>query len=283
MINSGEDSWRLKLDRAQVHLDELSGLLRPFGQTHEYRITETVTKNGEHVYRAWSAEPGPQIAVVLGDFLFNVRSALDHLAVALVPAKRKRSAFFPILTTDPDTIDASDSERCTDRPEAWEKATTGMPNEAVTLIRGVQPFSLSPPPERPDLGPEDALLAVLSSFQNADKHRRLITTVGGLVFDSVIVRAIGIDQPPNDRTPPQDADEIINQGAVVYSSQVEMNVEAKGTTKIAAGIRDNDRTPYASLPEFPVELLALATDISDRLEPLTRHRASPPAAAGFVR
>ena len=38
---------------------------------------------------------------MMGDYLFNVRSALDHLAVSLGERKHRRKLSFPIYTSDP--------------------------------------------------------------------------------------------------------------------------------------------------------------------------------------
>ena len=39
--------------------------------------------------------PDPQIAIVFGDFLFNVRSALDHVAVACAPPSTQAGRGLP--------------------------------------------------------------------------------------------------------------------------------------------------------------------------------------------
>jgi len=265
---AGEGSWRLKLNRAQVHLDELSDLLLPYGEAHEYRITETVEQKGILSYRAWSRViPDPLLAVILGDVLFNVRSALDHLAVALVPKKREYSASFPILTIDPDLAHPEDVEGDAARQRVWKKATTGMSSAAVAIIRSNQPFSIAPAPELSyvTLIPDDAVLALLSRFQNADKHRRLITTVHSLDLAAISVR-LGTGEILSPSIPKLLPNQSAKDGAVVFRSETEVHVQAKGTTKIAAGISKNKGGPYRQLPEFPVELLRTVEGIADLLE-----------------
>jgi hypothetical protein len=39
-------------------------------------------------------EPDPMIPVIIGEGLYNLRSALDHLAVPIAPRNRKASAAF---------------------------------------------------------------------------------------------------------------------------------------------------------------------------------------------
>lgn len=267
-MGTSTESWRLKLARAQVHLDELSELLLPYRETDEYRMTETTEQKGILAYRAWSqVVPNPLLAVVLGDVLFNVRSALDHLAVALVPAKREYRASFPILIIDPELVHSNDVKGDADRRQIWEKATAGMSSAAVAIIRRNQPFSIPPALELSyvTLVPDDAVLYLLSRFQNADKHRRLITTAQSLVPTAINVRLttgewLSVALP--NFFPNQSA----YDGAVVFRSDTEVHVQAEGSTQIAAGISKKKGGPYRKLPDFPVELLRTVSEIATLLE-----------------
>ncbi|MCA1701946.1 MAG: hypothetical protein LC808_01200 [Actinobacteria bacterium] len=91
-------SYWLKVDRATQHFKEIKSLIAPYDVSRPYMVTHNVErKTKDQVYRAYPVEePDQWIAVVLGDFLFNLRSALDHLRVALVPPKRRWSGTFPI-------------------------------------------------------------------------------------------------------------------------------------------------------------------------------------------
>ena len=94
-----ERSWRLKIARAEHHLSDLRHLVESCQDGHHYRA---VCPNPPRRPTHWrfvleiTEPPDPQIAVVLGDLLFNVRSALDHVAVACAPSDRKRQAGFPV-------------------------------------------------------------------------------------------------------------------------------------------------------------------------------------------
>jgi hypothetical protein len=72
------------------------------------------------------------MAIVLGDLLFNVRSALDHLAVACAPQARKRQAGFPLYENQP----RSDEQR------KFESMTRGMAPQAVSVIEYKQPYNV---------------------------------------------------------------------------------------------------------------------------------------------
>jgi hypothetical protein len=190
------ESWHLKLSRAQEHLDELERILKPLRHSHDYDVRETIKKTGRGTLRTCrlfsTLEVPPTAAVVLGDLLYNVRSALDHVAVSRVPRRRKFTASFPIFTVDPESAHPGDEKADAARREAWESATKGMIKPTLAAIRSHQPYNARRPPEldhiEVPLGPEDHTLALLSAFQNADKHRELITVVDALDIRSLAVR-----------------------------------------------------------------------------------------------
>jgi len=265
-----EASWRLKLQRAEKHFGELDDLLVPYGEVNEYEVRESVehksNKRPMWVYRVFGMEPQPEFSIILGDFLFNVRSALDHIAVALVPSKRKDSASFPICTIDPHEIHSNDLKGDAARLRNWKTATEGTPSDALAVIEFFQPYNAQPGDiyRGIKLLPEDTILAVLSAFQNADKHRRLVTTASGLIPESVILRRhdTGEVVPTELVVGPQHLGQ--NGAAVRLPYQVE--VEAKGRTQIAASISKNERGPYRRLPDLMIDTLSDACRIIDALE-----------------
>jgi hypothetical protein len=265
-------SWHLKLLRAEEHLIELYRRVEPFSETHDYTITQDVEQNGEWTYRAWTQiEPDPYLSVVLGDFLFNIRSALDHIAVSLVPAKHQGNTFFPIFTVDPEEAHPNDIKADVDRRRSWKNATTGMPSDALDIIRAKQPYNVevSEAYRSLNLQPRDHVLEVLREFQNADKHRQLITMVRGLNPQSVTVT-----DPTTGEVHPFDTQRTIGHipqnGAELYRGKPGIDVKAEGTAEVAAGIRIDEllRGPYRKIPDFPIELLRIAWEISDLLDGL---------------
>jgi hypothetical protein len=71
---------------------------QPKGQRHVWLYRLEMTE-----------EPDPMIPVIMGECLYDLRSALDHLAVAMAPRKRKANAAFPVEATDPWEKDAATS------------------------------------------------------------------------------------------------------------------------------------------------------------------------------
>lgn len=110
------------------------------------------------------AEPPPldDWALISGEIIHNIRSALDNLAFALArmrcdPPEKPKQISFPIFT---------------DREEFLRNGRrniTQLPDEAVLLIERLQPFQRDGSPQ---LGtPEQDSLVLLQSLSNADKHQ----------------------------------------------------------------------------------------------------------------
>jgi len=247
-------------------------MLEPFGKSKDYIVRESVKKDRrgqEWTYRLFSdLEPDPYLAVVLGDFLFNVRSALDHIAVALVLNRRKDKASFPIFLIDPEQSHPGDEEGDTDRRERWETRTRGMPPRALAVIRNFQPYNAKPPPELMDIGlvPADTVLAVLSAFQNADKHKRLVTTAIGLIPETLSITERQTGEPVDVVLKSQGPTDLGKNGAIVFRGRFQVDGKARGATVVAAGIGKNERGPYRRLPGLMTEVLEGAHLIVDGLE-----------------
>jgi hypothetical protein len=83
------DSAFLKIDRAAKHIEELNGLL---GKTRPFIfVIQTDTKNGKRIARVKKNEAVvDEIALICGDIVHNLRSALDHAYWQII------SPLFPI-------------------------------------------------------------------------------------------------------------------------------------------------------------------------------------------
>jgi hypothetical protein len=262
-------SWRLKLKRAAKHREEVVELIKPFGRAQTLIVRENYVRarGGEWEYRLFAPfRPDPNLMVVIGDYLFNLRSALDHLAVALVPNSRRSSASFPILDIDPEAEHSDDAEGDARRRRYWTTATAGMPTAAVKIIRARQPFNAEKPEMFKDieLVPRDHVLALLSAFQNADKHRHLLTVADGLLPTKLDVtlrdtgEGITYDRDQFARG------HLAANGARIYHGKSKADVVAEGTAEVAVGIRK--KGPFRRLPDFLDELTRVVTDLVDDLE-----------------
>lgn len=126
----------------------------------------------------------PSLAVLVGDILFNVRSALDHLAVGLIPSALRRtrhimrSVQFPIFTCDIDERDPLTGHHLhRDQRRLWDRQTRGFATPtAQAAIKWHQPYQFL----SKGLDPRDSSLAILRALQNADKHRQLVVVARGI-------------------------------------------------------------------------------------------------------
>lgn len=272
-----EDSWRLKLARARRHTAEIEFLLEPLSEVRPYRVVEHQMrrrkgKSGRWRYTLHSdVEVNPNLPVVLGDFLSNVRSALDHMAVSLAPARRRREASFPIFTVDPLVPDPRHLQASAARLRLWQHATEGMKPEALRLLWEAQAFNVAPPVHLADVGllPDDHVLPLLSAFQNADKHRSLVTVVDAL--DLQTYRVLSLDgRVLVDDFEIASPNSLLTNGTEARISEERVVVEAAGGVVVA--VRDTSSRPgrqaHRRLPELCHETLRVAESIANRIEAL---------------
>jgi hypothetical protein len=176
-------SHLLKLYRADKHLREMEDLLQGFRDRREYPVIESTEPQRQGlvwIYRLdlTSVEPPEELPIILGDYLFNVRSALDHLAVAIAPRKRKSKASFPAFTKDPLAVDKVTGDYLdTEAADAWFLRTQGLPDDCIAHLKALQPYEAA---TRHNNVARDHALAILSALQNADKHRQLVGITTGL-------------------------------------------------------------------------------------------------------
>jgi hypothetical protein len=154
----------MKLVRADEHLKALNGEVADF---LAIRPDEVVTqqdvprgyRSAKIVYRH---APPDRLLMLIGDVLYNLRSALDHLAWSLAGAHADRRTAFPIF------------------PEASGFLNRGreklhdMPTAAQTIIESLQPY------KGRHGSPEDAPLWLLQRLHIEDKHHPLNLVAAGV-------------------------------------------------------------------------------------------------------
>ena len=154
----------LKVERADKHLHDLRVNLDAFyrvvqAEKSKFLVREIEPISGDEIFKIVAVpEVPPMISVIAGDILFNLRSALDHLAFQLVIANpactSKKGIYFPFGENEPDYM-ASESRGVI---ETFAKT-------AVERIDALKPYK----------GGND-FLWWLCRLNNIDKHRLLITT-----------------------------------------------------------------------------------------------------------
>jgi|HubBroStandDraft_4_1064222.scaffolds.fasta_scaffold237795_1 hypothetical protein len=242
------DSWVLKLERAEKHLAELRlGLLAyvertPYEafQIHGGPRCRQHPAGGFRYGLRIIEQPDPKLAIVAGDVVHNVRSALDHLAVSVAPSSRHRNASFPIQTQP---IWRKDGRSYVVRDSMarrhWRAAVSGMSADACRFIESLQPYH--------DSRPDQSVLALLSRLENADKHRQLNVLTVGLTKITVWGTARGrtkeltIERPEHFVT--EDGEELAHfygRGGPALRNP-EVDVQVRGTPLITTKVAELDK------------------------------------------
>ncbi|MDP3064027.1 MAG: hypothetical protein Q8O40_12575 [Chloroflexota bacterium] len=169
------DDITLKFDWAKQCLqslkDEVAAYIDTNPNTFEDKIEQQV---GCDVVIATSLrinlEPSPRIALLLGNFLYNSRATLDHLAYYLsatnpgVTPEILRATEFPIFGNKTLYWKSDKSGRPDRRSGVW-KIQAVVPS-AQAIVEGLQPYHCSK-------GYHFDPLWKLNELCNIDKHRRL--------------------------------------------------------------------------------------------------------------
>ena len=163
---------QLKITRSKRHLGELQNQVSAFFASAPYQVaTKRDPGTGQLIYFVSRVEEVPlMIAVVAGDLMQNLRSALDHLAYRLVLAGTAgatpvRHVYFPIA----DSVEKYE--------EIKGSFLAGVRPEAIMAIDAVKPY----------WGGTDALWR-LHKLNIIDKHRLLLMV--GSAFRSFDLGAV---------------------------------------------------------------------------------------------
>ena len=160
-------TW-LKVERAAQHLDELRGQIERI-ESAPFQIGETKDPtNGDRVWvMETTANAGHLLGVsmygvIIGDFVHNLRSALDHTIWKLANPPSKANAF-PVCVSE---SAASDSFYGTAKDAGLGvRRLRNVPNPAFDFVADVQPYNR--------LEGRDPLWQ-LNEMWNEDKHRTLL-------------------------------------------------------------------------------------------------------------
>lgn len=184
-----DPSWRLKLTRAEQHLSDLHAAVDAHVSGHFYRAVCPTPPQRDPTHWRFVLEmdpPDPWIGILLGDYLFDVRSALDHLAVAIAPRNRKGDAAFPIFNER--IMDMGPlTKTLSKQREVFDSQTWGMPSEAAAVIEWEQPYNLRDRNESGTILHPQSIDALhgLRVLNNGDKHRQMSVLAAGLSTPTV--------------------------------------------------------------------------------------------------
>lgn len=256
------DSWQLKLRRAKEHLENICArlaVIAPEPRDRTFRIEKERRADGNWYYSVHlDLVTDEMLPVVIGEFLFNVRSALDHIACATAHPK----AQFPIFTDNIWNANAQgeEAQRLKRLRAKFDRWTKGMEPEVLAIVKWAQPCNALNPPT----APENAALSVLNLFQNADKHSELSVIVGGA--GKATSRIDGFDD--YDLSAAAEAkfgtSGLLPDGGVFLAFGKEVDVKFEGRVEIA--LRCGNEPIHRPLPETLVDIFAEASAVIDEIE-----------------
>jgi hypothetical protein len=158
-----QPSYQLKLDRAAEHLQSIEAQDRIWRQGNPCRVwTEPdIQSGGKRVWAEVIKPPPLTLAPVVGDFLHNLRSALDNLAYELALAHKKgrmsksiaNDSGFPIFKTSGGFN------------EHGKPMIRGIHPDAKEIVERLQPYN------RGNVPITTSSLWWLRELSNSDKHR----------------------------------------------------------------------------------------------------------------
>jgi len=128
-----------KVERADKHITDLSVAIARFLATNPYKVgskNHPVLEDATAFFVENAKPTPPDISVIAGDVIHNLRSALDHLAWHLVEASGKTPGNwtgFPIF--DPDSFKTKK-----DKTGFFERKVQGMNSKVVDAIKVVKPY-----------------------------------------------------------------------------------------------------------------------------------------------
>ena len=158
------ESVDAKMVRAKEHLDTLHAEADVFFESTKRNFI--LKSNGQEAWVVHYIEgsiPPIRLGVLLGECVFNIRSALDNLVCGLI---RTADSHAPCKGTQFPICSAEEQwER------NWEKYLKGVEPAAQKMIRDLQPYF------RMSAAPENDPLSILNVLCNSDKHRAVTLTL----------------------------------------------------------------------------------------------------------
>jgi|SRR5208282_5282761 len=151
---------RLKINWADKHIGDFINAAARFMKTNPYGVVvEHDADTGQKAFAVKTVTPiPPQISLIAGDALQNLRGALDYLACGLVRMATKsepsKYVCFPISESEPLT---------NEQKSAFTRQVEGMRQDAVEAIQRLKPYKGG-----------DNTLWRLHRLNIIDKHRLLM-------------------------------------------------------------------------------------------------------------
>ena len=165
---SGIESARLKVKRARDHIESLQKLVSDFAKDETNLVVDQ--SEGKEKLR-FPNDLAPDLAILAGEVVYQLRSALDHLAFELVngnptgavlPRNWKRECRFPLCLKVPTQGSPPVAVPLPLAYNSFSKTLPGISADAFRVIEQLQPYNRGNGPSQ---------LGWLEKLANIDKHR----------------------------------------------------------------------------------------------------------------
>ncbi len=232
-------SYILKADRAEKHLHDLKVTIGQWAETHPYEVRRGFKGKRDARYLRFTSSPPLELGTMAADFIYNLRSGLDHLMADLVPSAQRCSVYFPIyfqgVWEDPVT---GENERCTKQRGRWRSDTANLRPEAAAILKSLQP------PEGARQRDEGVhALLLLNRISNTDRHQRLPVLFTALKGFRLLWQDPQGNQhiAPTATGIPADDLRVLQNGAELGFPPGSRNVQVAGAPVVAVRIPDPPR------------------------------------------
>jgi len=156
-LRVGLTHTQMKLGRADKHINELDSEVSKFFGNEPYTVTrKDHTEHPLHIFRVELGKMHDDIGMLIGEFAYQLRSALDNLTwqlALLTTTTPHRDTSFPITETKP-----------TPKSDRFIAALWDIPCAASDIIKSFQPYTAGK-----DF--KSHPLWQLNKLCNIDKHR----------------------------------------------------------------------------------------------------------------
>ncbi len=157
------DGARLKIVRAQEHLDSLKFEIGKYLDSQPYEFRSEFNSNAVSAYSAEINATPVRLGCIFGDCLSNLRASLDYVAWQLAV---KYSAVAPVIGKDRIYFPFSKDAVGFSTNGSPQFARIGVPTQAINIIESVQPYQA---------GYE--MIGTLNRLVNEDKHCLPLLTI----------------------------------------------------------------------------------------------------------
>lgn len=221
------ESWWIKFERAQHHRAEAETVIAEMLSQPTIRVEKSFDGNRWNYRVHHDVAVNTRLPAIIGDFLFDLRSALDHIIAANV-ARPNNSTLFPIYYED-FTTPAHLTQRLKSHADRWANLEKQLPRPVFKVLELAQPFIVC---QIDGTDPSEAALTILSELHNRDKHASL-----GVVTHHILNPRGFVAGPDGRRVPIQypglTPDSMIPNGSIIFASEDEMQIEFEGEVKLA--------------------------------------------------